>query len=183
MLSVLLFFLAGQPPQSQLIPTGTAVEARLESSLDTATSSVGDMVLARVAKPVRVGGKTIIPEGSGLNGRVETIASATEAAEGRVRIVFREIQFPDGRRYPTWITKSFSASPPNRKLRYALYVGLGAGAGSLIGGRTARVSGILGGTLVGFLIAANSGDSNRPDLKLRPGRRLQLQFGEDFHLN
>jgi hypothetical protein len=179
-LSVLLISLLFQTAESPQVRAGMTVSARLETLIDSSTAIPGDTVVARVAEPVRVADKIIIPQGSVLNGRVETVVPATDAAEGRLRLVFREIQFSDGRRISTWITDSFSASPPKRKLRYVLFTGLGATAGSLIGGRAARVSGILGGTLVGYLIAANSSDGNRPDLKLKPGRVLHLKFGEDL---
>ncbi len=120
--------------------------------------------------------------GSQLNGRVETIEAASQTSEGRVRLVFREIQFPDGRRVSTWITNSFSASAPKRKLRYVVYIGGGTAAGGLIGGKSARVAGIIGGALVGFIIASNTAIGSLPDLSLKPGETLRLQLGEDLKL-
>jgi hypothetical protein len=52
----------------------------------------------------------------------------------------------------------------------------------VIGGKAARTTGIIGGTLVGFIIAANYGGANLPDLTLRPGQLLHLQLGEDLRL-
>jgi hypothetical protein len=181
-LSVLIFMLACQPAQSALIPAGTRVDARLETSVHTATSNSGEAVLAVLTESIRSDGKIVVPSGTRLNGRIETIEPATETTEGRVRIAFREIQFPDGRRVSAWITNSFSASPPKTKLRYALYTGLGAVAGGLIGGNRARVSGILGGTIVGLVIAGNSGNGKLSDLKLKPGRVLRFRIGEDLQL-
>ena len=53
----------------------------------------------------------------------------------------------------------------------------------VVGGKPARMAGILGGALAGFVIAGNSGDSNRPNLTLRSGHTLQLQLGEDLTIN
>jgi hypothetical protein len=164
--------------QSALIPAlpaGTPLEARLESSVQTASSSIGDRVTAVITSRT--------PKGARLNGRVETIQPATQTGEGRVRIVFREIQLPDGRLMQTWITSSFDASPPKRNLRYGLLMGTGGVAGGLIGGNVARFAGILGGALIGFIIAENSGNSKLRDLTLRPGQILHLQLGEDLKLN
>lgn len=182
MLPVLLFMLMCQPVHAALIPAGTQVDARLETLVETATSNTGDAVLAVVVESIRADGKTIVPAGARLNGRIETIEPATETNEGRVRLAFREIEFPDGRRVSAWITNSFSASPPKRKLRYALYTGIGSVAGGLIGGKKARISGILGGTLVGLVIAGNSGNGKSSDLKLKPGRVMRLRIGEDLQL-
>jgi hypothetical protein len=181
-LVVLIFSLLQQPGQSLLIPAGTRVDARLQSSVKTATSNPGDAVVAVLAQPLRASGKIVVPEGSRLNGRIETIEAANTTVEGRVRLVFREIQFPDGRRAATWITNSFSASPPKRKLRLGLYTGTGAAAGALIGGKRARTAGIIGGTLVGLVIAINSGNANSGDLELAPGQLIHLQLGEDLKL-
>ena len=108
------------------IPAGTHVEARIESSVKTADSKVGDPIVAVVAKPIRTAGKVLVPEGARLNGRIETIEPATATSEGRVRLAFRAIQFPDGQSIPTWITNSFSASVPKRTRRYVLAMGIGA---------------------------------------------------------
>src|SRR5262245_39788280 len=153
-ISALVLLLTSQPA---FVPAGTAVQARLESAVQTATADAGDAVVAVVAEPILAAGKIIVPEGSRLAGRVETVQAATRSTEGRVRLVFREIQLADGRNLSTWITNSFSASPPKRNLRYFVYMGVGAVAGGLIGGKSARTSGIIGGTLAGFVIASNSG--------------------------
>ena len=62
-------------------------------------------------------------------------------------------------------------------------MGSGAAAGGLIGGKAARVAGIIGGTLIGFLIAGNSRNSKLPDLTLRPGQVIQLQLGEELKID
>src|SRR5262245_35797064 len=174
-----LFLFWFQAAQSVLIPAGTKVDARLESAVRTDTSDIGDRVVAVVATPISVAGLTIITSGSRLEGRVETVEPATEGSEGRVRLVFRQIQLPDGRKTSTWITNAFSASPPKRKLRYVLSIGTGAAAGALIGGHRARTAGILGGILGGFIIASNVGEKS-PDLTLQPGQLLQLELREDL---
>src|SRR5438552_1164008 len=147
--SILIFVLA----QFMSVSAGTALEARLESEVGTASSGAGDAVTAVVTSPVRDANKVVIPKGARLNGRIETIQPATQTNAGRVRLVFREIQLPDGRHIQTWITNSFDASPPQQKFRYALLMGAGGAAGGLIGGTAARVAGMIGGTLVGFIIA------------------------------
>src|SRR5215831_7151843 len=131
-IAALLLLVSSQSIQSLVIPAGTRVHARLESSVQTATSNVGDAVVAVVTEPIEAEGRVIVPKGSRLDGRIETIQPATGSNEGRVRLVFRQIQLSDGRRLSTWITNSFSASPPKRTLRYVLSIGIGATAGALI---------------------------------------------------
>jgi len=176
----LCVFLAAQ---SASLPAGTFLEAKLESTVETVNSEVGDEVIAITNGPLRRVNDVIVPKGSLLHGRVETIQAATPNDEGRVRLVFREIELPDGRRLQTWITNSFEAPSPKRSLRYALLMGSGAAAGGLIGGKAARVAGIIGGTLIGFLIAGNSRNSKLPDLTLRPGQVIKLQLGEELKID
>ena len=176
-LILVLFF-----PQNPAARAGTRVEARLESTVGTRTSKGGDEVIAVLVKPIVVETVQLVPRGSRLHGRIETIAAATLSDEGRFRIVFREIEFPDGRRTATWITDSFSASAPKRTLRYFLYTGAGGAAGALAGGSRLRATAGIGGALIGFIVAMDTGNGTRPDLALRAGRILHLQLGEDLVL-
>jgi hypothetical protein len=177
---VYLAFAAVLFAQPEAVPAGTRLEARLETAVQTATSDIGDDVVAVFTRPLRLSGKVAVPEGSRLHGRVETIQAATRTNEGHVRLVFREIQFPDGRRVPAWITNSFAASRPKRGLKYVVLMGTGAVAGAFIGGENARVAGILGGLLTGFVIAGNSGPSRPADVTLKPGRQIALELREDL---
>ena len=166
--------------QSETVPAGMRVEAKLQTIVKTETSEIGDEVVALISRPLRMAGRVVIPEGSRLNGRIETVQAATRTNEGRVRLLFREIEFPDGRRAPAWITNSFAASPRNRGLKYFLYMGTGAAAGAFIGGENARVAGILGGLLTGFVIAGNSRSAKLPDLTLKAGKQISLELREDL---
>ena len=98
--NLLLLFLAQFVP----VPAGTRIEARLGTPVHTATSKAGDEVVAMLSKPIRANGIVIVPLGSRLNGRIETIEPATHDSEGRVRFVFRQIDLPDGRHASTWMT-------------------------------------------------------------------------------
>jgi len=168
-------------PQGSVIPAGTRVDARLESAVRTETASPGDGVAAVLTKPVFAGSVKVIPEGSRLLGRVETLQAATSSSEGRVRLVFREVELPEGRRLQTWITDSFTARQPSRTWRYAIFIGTGAAAGAVLGGSAARTAGVIGGVLIGFIVANNSANG-KPDLTLKRGGILHLKFGEDLVL-
>jgi hypothetical protein len=169
-------------PQGMPVPAGTRVEARLQSSVNTRTSAVGNEVLAVLTKPLVGGGIPVAASGSRLHGRIETISGATQSSAGRVRIVFRELELRDGRRTPVWVTESYAASGPNRTVRSLLYSGAGSIAGAFIGGQRMRAAGTIGGGLIGFIIAINSGGEKLPDLTLKRGQVLHLRLGEDLSL-
>jgi hypothetical protein len=169
-------------PQSWHVPAGTRVEARLQSPVNTRTSAVGNEVLAVLTQPLVAGGIAVAVSGSRLHGRIETISGATQSSAGRVRIVFRELEFRDGRRTSIWITESYAASAPNRTVRSLLYSGAGGIAGAFIGGQRMRAAGAIGGGLIGFIIAINSGSAKLPDMTLKRGQVLHLRLGEDLSL-
>jgi hypothetical protein len=158
-----------QLPQS--IPAGAVITAKLQSTVSTASSRQGDEIIAAVVKG--------LPDGSRLRGRVETIQAARPDAEGRVRLVFREVEFRDGQRVQTWITNSFAAPRPKRGLRYFVYTAAGATAGAIVGGKKARVTGLLGGTILGLVIAARP-DPGPKNLTLKAGREIRLELSEDL---
>ena len=56
--------------QKLSIPIGTTIPVKLNSQIDSTTAAVGDRIEAIVAKPVKVKGKIIIPEGAILVGRI-----------------------------------------------------------------------------------------------------------------
>jgi hypothetical protein len=179
-LSLVLLLLATDPKPAPTVPAGTRVEAKLQSEVNTGRSKTGESVIAIVTAPLRTSKTVVVPRGSRLNGRVETIQAATHTEEGRVRLVFRDLQFPDGRHVSTWITNSFEAPAPKRKLRYLLYMTAGGAAAGVVAGKSARVAGAIGGVLVGYVLAGIGDDSNRSDLNLRPGKTLHLEFREDL---
>ena len=157
-------------------PVGTSLTAKLQTAVKTETSRIGDEVVASVSRNIVAANTVVVPQGSLLYGRVETIQPATRATEGRVRLVFREIQLPNGERVQTWITNSFTAEPPKRNTRYIAYTAIGAAGGTLIGGKRARVAGLLGGAIVGFVIAGTRETVKLQDLTLRTGQEISLEF-------
>ncbi len=182
LLCVAVFAAFIQPLRAQpdSVPAGTRIEVRLRTTVKTETAAAGDTITAVLLKPIRSGGRVAVPEGSELTGRIETIQAASRTNEGHVRLVFREIQLPDGRRSPVWITNSFGASSGNRGRRFAIYMSTLGAAGALIGGKSARVAGILGGALIGFVIGTSSGPPRLPNLTLKAGRQIELELREDL---
>jgi hypothetical protein len=179
-----IFLFLGAQGQLYVVPAGTSVSARLESRVQTATSNAGDLITAVLADSIRIGDRVVVPQGSRLNGRVETVEAADSVSQGRVRLVFRELRLPDGRPMSTWITNSFSASMPNRKRRYVLNVAIGSVVGALIGGKSARTAGVLGGALIGFVIAGNADDGGKlRDLELKPDQRIRLQLQQELRVD
>jgi hypothetical protein len=62
--------MAQTEPATLSLPTGTSVKMKLETAISTSTTRPGDRFEGRVTEPVVVDGKTVIPVGASLEGKV-----------------------------------------------------------------------------------------------------------------
>ncbi|PYT54155.1 MAG: hypothetical protein DMG43_07315 [Acidobacteria bacterium] len=64
---------APQPAAMVTVPKGTAISATVGQTLATNKNKVGDTFAASLTTPVQVEGKTVIPKGAKVTGRVVTV--------------------------------------------------------------------------------------------------------------
>ena len=148
------------------LPTGTAVKMKLESSLATFSSKVGDPFSARVTEPVVLDGKTIIPIGATVEGRV-TRASETRRIAGKPTIaIFPEnVVLPNGDKFVLNAslvdTNAGHGSDVNSEGQFKgaghdhrdlTEIGIGTGGGMLIGGLAGGGKGLLIGGAIGATV-------------------------------
>ena len=76
------------------LPTGTAVKMKLETTLATFSSKAGDSFTARVTEPVVVDGKTVIPIGATVEGRVTKSSEPRRVAGKPTIAIFPESEWP-----------------------------------------------------------------------------------------
>lgn len=76
------------PPLAATLPSGTAVNAELNSYLDSKKAKVGDRVEAHTTAAVTIAGKTIVPRGAKLEGHV-TEATARSKGDGDSKLAIR----------------------------------------------------------------------------------------------
>jgi hypothetical protein len=95
------------PVNSNWLPAGTSMDARLNQSIGTSSSRSGDSFNATVVNPVYArDGSIAIPAGSILHGRITGVHNATVPGEQSViRLAFEDLQMR-GRTYP--VTASVS---------------------------------------------------------------------------
>src|SRR5277367_3410314 len=95
-----LILIAGFTWAQSALPTGTAVKMKLETSLATFSSKAGDPFSARVSEPVVIDGKTVIPIGATVEGRV-TKAEGPRRISGKPTIdIFPEnLVLPNGDKF------------------------------------------------------------------------------------
>src|SRR5215470_1811922 len=88
------------PPNGEptwTIPENTIISVRIDGTLSSRTSRVGDRFTATVAVPVYVNGRTVIPAGSVIEGRVTEVTPAKRMSKsGTIGLDFDDLVFPNG---------------------------------------------------------------------------------------
>lgn len=145
------------------LPTGTAVKMKLETTLATFSSKAGDPFSARVTEPVVIDGKTVIPIGSTVEGRVSKSNEPRRIAGKPTIAIFPEnLVLPNGdrfmlnatlvdtnRRRGTDVNQEGQFKGAGHDGKDLTEIGLGTGGGMLIGGLAGGGKGLLIGGAVG----------------------------------
>ena len=117
---------------SVTLPEGTSLHVVLETALASNTSHEGDLVEGRLASPVVVGGKTVLPADTELRGRVVAAVPAGRL-KGAARLAFVfEGAIVKGKE-DAIETSAVDLAASGQKKRDIELIGGGAGAGALIG--------------------------------------------------
>jgi hypothetical protein len=99
-LAVLMLTTAGFAQTNLALPAGTAVKARLQTTLTTFSSKRGDAFTARVSEPVTIKGAVVIPQGATIQGRVTKVSEPRRImGKPTIGIVPETIVLPSGERY------------------------------------------------------------------------------------
>jgi hypothetical protein len=163
---VLCVSLAASAQNSLSLPTGTALKMKLQTPLSTSTSKVGESFTGRITEPVLFEGRTMIPIGATVQGRVTKLTEPRRiAGKPTIGIYPESLVLPNGERFllsATLVdTNRRGGSDVNEEGQFKgpghdgsdlaeLGVGTGTGLalGALIdGGKGALVGGAVGATL------------------------------------
>jgi hypothetical protein len=117
---------------SVTVPERTPIHVTLDQTLATNKNKAGDHFLATVSQPVVVDGKTVIPKGARVDGRVVDARKAGYVkGKADLRLVLHDVRI-NGQEYEVHTTSVGRKSIIHTK-RNLLWVGGGAGGGLLIG--------------------------------------------------
>lgn len=132
------------------IPAGTTLAVALTSAVGSDTSRLEDQVRGKLQRGVHVGGAEALPAGSALVGHV-TGAHPSGKVKGRASIAFRfnTIDLPGEGGREKISTATYSRVAPATKKKDATKIGVGAGAGAVIGGLLGGGSGAAKGAAIG----------------------------------
>jgi hypothetical protein len=129
------------------IAAGTPLKLTLQSAVSSETSKIEDAVDATLADAVMVDGIEVLPAGSSVRG---TVASAVSAGKVKGRaslgLLFSSLT-AYSERHP--ISARWAAEAESTKKNDAAKIGIGAGAGAIIGGIIGGGKGAATGAAVG----------------------------------
>jgi hypothetical protein len=82
------------------LPTGTAIKMKLETPLSSRTSKEGDGFSGRVTEDVVVNGRTIIPVGASVSGRLLRVSDPRRiAGVGSIHMLPEAVMLPNGKSF------------------------------------------------------------------------------------
>jgi hypothetical protein len=178
------------------IPAGTPLTIKLESTLTSFSSRPGDPFQGRITAPVVVDGKTAIPTGATVQGRV-TKVSEQRRLYGRPTIaIFPEaIILPNGERLVlnanlvdtsagkgTDVNDEGQFKGPGHENRDLWEIGGGTGAGMLVGGLAGGGKGVLIGGAIGAGATVGHWLSKRNSATLPSGTELMMELSRPMTL-
>ena len=158
------------------IPSGTTLPLVLTSSMASDTSAVEDAVTAELTRAINIDGREVLPAGALLDGNVTQVDDSGRV-NGRAMIAFRFTSLRTaGERYEVE-TAALTHVAPATKGEDATKIGIGAGAGAVIGGLlcgkdgAAKGAAIGGGAGTGVVLATKG-----KEMRLGPGADVTSQL-------
>ena len=162
------------------IPVSTEFDVRLQNPLSSKTSQVEDRFEATTMVDLRdERGRVLIPAGSVMRGIVSSVHPATRMErKGAMTVAFDRVTI-GGRSYPIRATVS-QALESEGIMGEKEKIGIGAGAGAIIGAILGGAKGALAGILIGGggTIAATEGR----DVELPAGTMLRVRLDSPLML-
>jgi hypothetical protein len=172
------------------LPTGTAVKMKLDTTLATFSSKAGDPFSARVVEPVVMDGKTVIPVGTTVEGRVTKSTEPRRIAGKPTIAIFPEnLILPDGQRFMlnatlvdtnrgrgTDVDTEGQYKGAGHDGRDLTEIGMGTGGGMLIGGLIGGAKGLVIGGAVAATVTVSHWLGKHRSASLPAGTELVMEL-------
>lgn len=189
------------PPENTLrghvsfVPAGTPVQARINSTLSSEFSSVGETFTATLSGPIYAGSQLVAGPGSTVQGQVVNVTPAGRGGKpGSIDLRISSVITADGRRYPLSASidqANYQLSAEGGRLSHmtkATAVGAGAGAlsgligSSISGGKKGKGTAI--GTGIGAGVGLLGGAFKKgQDFILKSGTTVPFVLDEPMQVN
>jgi hypothetical protein len=133
---------------AQTIPAGTPVTVRIGSEISSGTAEVGQTFEGSLARGLVVGGKTIVPAGSTVRGKV-TLAKSSGRLHAPDQLSIRLTSIHANGRSIAVTSSPYHIEGKSHTKSNATKIGGGAAAGAIIGAIAGGGKGAAIGTLAG----------------------------------
>ena len=178
------------------LPAGTSVKVKLDATLTTSASKSGDPFSGRVMEAVLLDGKTVIPVGATVEGRVSQV-SAPRRIAGRPTIgIFPEsLVMPNGDRFMlnamlmdtdvrhgTDVNDEGQFKGKGHDGEDLTQIGMGTGGGMLAGGLIAGAKGMLIGGAIGATVTITHWLTRRHSTELPAGTELVMELSRPLEM-
>jgi hypothetical protein len=166
-----------------VLPSGTVLRLSLTDTLDTKQNSAGDHFAGSLAEAVVVNGKTLLPEGTLLHGRVIDAKGAGKV-KGRASISLELTELVRGNKAIAIATDTYAAEAKSTQKRDAGVIAGGAGVGAVIGAiaggkKGAGIGAVTGGGAGTGVVLATKGN----EIHYGPETRLNFTLSNSVNLN
>lgn len=192
-----LILLAGFACAQTALPTGTAVKMKLETTLATFSSKAGDPFSARVTEPLVMDGKTVIPIGTTVEGRVtKTNEPRRIAGKPTIAIFPENLVLPNGDRFMLSAslvdTNAGRGSDVNSEGQFKgdghdakdlTEIGMGTGGGMLIGALAGGGKGFLIGGMIGATVTVTHWLGKHRSATLPAGTELVMELNRPMTMS
>jgi hypothetical protein len=175
-------FLSALRPDPVTIPEGTTLPLILETGISSGTSRAGDRVVAKLSEDVRVGERVVLPAGSEIRGLV-TAAVPSGRVKTRARLAFDlDTLVLQGKEHSI-VTRAIDITAGDTHKKDAATIGIGAGAGAIVGaivdgGKGAGIGALIGGATGTGVVLTNTGK----EVGLGAGTRLTVRLTQQARL-
>jgi hypothetical protein len=190
MLAVVVLAVAAGAQTNMSLPAGTAFKVKLENTLSTFSSKEGDAFSGRVVDAVVLDGKTVIPVGATVQGRVTKVNEPPRIAGKPTIGIFPEaVVLPNGERYMLNAalvdTSLHNGTDVNTEGQFKgdghdgqdlTEIGMGTGAGMLIGGLAKGGRGLLVGGGIGATLTVAHWLGKKRTAVLPSGTELMMEL-------
>ena len=174
-------------PKLYTVARGENIRVRMNNTLSSKTARVGQTFTTNVTESVySSNGVVVIPEGSKITGRVDSVMPARKGGKpGTIDVSFYQVRLPNGltRRINGSLTDLESddaksdnegtASGDRMKHRKIIFIGGGGAGGAILGGAVGGGK----GALIGGIIGAGAGLLGE---RMTKGEEAEVRSGTEF---
>lgn len=197
MMSTVLLSAAMVAQSNISLPAGTALKVKLETNLTTYSSKQGDPFSGRVTEAVQLNGKTVVPVGATVQGRVTRVSEPRRIAGKPTIGIFPEtLIMPNGERFmlnATLVdTNLRNGTDVNSEGQFKgkghngqdlTEIGMATGGGMLIGGLADGGKGLLIGGAIGATATVAHWLGKKNSATLPAGTEMVMELSRPMEMS